>query len=107
LSLSEQIARDAAAGCEWARRVMRSRILESPPSAETVAPVDDLAGAQLPSIAVTAQPTEARKKVQDAAQGVVIGVYGRRRCRSVGAPARVAAPAEPTRVSAASYQRPR
>ena len=57
--LSKQIARDAAAGDVWARRVMHSRILESPQSpqsAETAAPADDLAGAPLPSIAVTVSP---------------------------------------------------
>jgi hypothetical protein len=89
--LSKQIARDAAAGDVWARRVMHSRILESPQSpqsAETAAPADDLAGAPLPSIAVTAQPKEVRKQARDAGQGVVIGEYSRRRRRSVGMPAR-------------------
>ena len=71
--LSKQIARDAAAGDVWARRVMHSGILESPQSAEAAAPADDLAGAPLPSIAVTAQPTEVRKQARDAGQGVVIG----------------------------------
>ena len=86
--LSKQIARDAAAGDVWARRVIRSRILESPQSAETAAPADDLASAPLPSIAVTAQPTEVRKQARDAGQGVVIGEYSRRRRRSLGMPAR-------------------
>ena len=54
--LSEQIARDAAAGDVWARRVMHSRVLECPQSVETVAPFDDVASAPLPSIAVTARP---------------------------------------------------
>ena len=88
LSLSAQVARGAAAGNVWARRVMHSRILESPQSAETAAPADDLAGAPLPSIAVTAQPKEVRKQARDAGQGVVIGEYSRRRRRSVGMPAR-------------------
>ena len=86
--LSEQIARDAAAGDVWARRVMHSRILECPQSAETVGPVDDLACAPLASIAVATQPAEARKQARDVAQGVVVGVYARHRRRSVGMQAR-------------------
>lgn len=90
LSLSAQIARDAAAGDVWARRVLQSRILENPQSAET--PVDDLAAAALlPSIAVVAQSAAARKQPRDVARGVVIGVDVRRRRRSVGTPARRAA----------------
>ena len=103
--LSEQIARDAAAGDVWARRVMHSRILECPQGAETVGPFDDLAGATLPSIAVAAQPAEARKQARDVAQGVAVGVYARRRRRSVGTPARRLALVEPTRVNAASGRR--
>jgi hypothetical protein len=86
--LSKQIARDAAAGDKWAKRVMHSRILESPQGVETAGPVDDLADAPLPSIAVAAQPAEARKQARDAAHGVVVGAYARRRRRSVGTPAR-------------------
>jgi hypothetical protein len=69
--------------------VVHSRILESPQSpqsAETAAPADDLAGVPLPSIAVTAQPKEVRKR--DAGQAVVTGENSRRRRRSVGMPAR-------------------
>jgi hypothetical protein len=88
LSLSAQIERDASAGDAWARRVMHSRILECPQSVETAAPVDELAGAPLPSIVVTAQPTEALKPTRDTAQGVVVGGYARRHRRSVGVPAR-------------------
>jgi hypothetical protein len=94
LSLSAQIARDASAGDVWARRVMHSRILESPQIAETAARVDDLAGAPLPSIAVTAQPTRARKQARDMALGVVVGRYARRHRRSVGVPARRAVHAQ-------------
>jgi hypothetical protein len=71
LSLSQQIARDAAGGDVWARRVMHSRILESPQSTETAASVEEPAGKPLPSIAVAAQPETARKQVRNAAQGVV------------------------------------
>ena len=105
--LSEQIARDAAAGDVWARRVMHSRVLECPQSVETAAPFDDLAGAPSPSIAVTARTAETRKQARDVAQGVAIGVYARRRRRSVGTPARRLAVVEPTRVSTASDRRQR
>jgi len=55
LPLSEQIARNAAAGDIWARRVVNSRILESPQTPQSADPVDDLANAPVPSIAVAAQ----------------------------------------------------
>ena len=87
LPLSAQIQRDAAAGCKWARRVMHSRLLESPQGAETDASCEDLADVPLLSIAVAAQPAKARKQVQNAGHGVA-GVRARRRRRSVGTPAR-------------------
>jgi hypothetical protein len=62
LSLSAQIARDAAAGDIWARRVINSRILECPQSADAAEDVDDLSGAPLQSIAVTAQSAQARQQ---------------------------------------------
>jgi hypothetical protein len=71
LSLSEQIERDAAAGDIWAGRVLKSRILESPQSAETAEPIDDLADAPPLSIAVAAQSAQARKQVRNAALGIV------------------------------------
>jgi hypothetical protein len=87
LPLSAQIQRDAAAGDVWARRVMHSRLLESPQGAETNASCEDLADVPLLSIAVAAQPDKARKQVQNAGHGVA-GVRARRRRRSVGTPAR-------------------
>ena len=71
LSLSEQIARDATAGDAWACRVLKSRILESPHRAETAEPVDDLADAPPLSIAVAAQPAQARQQARNAALSVV------------------------------------
>ena len=92
LSLSEQIARDAAAGDKWARRVLHSRILESPRVADTVAPVDDLTDSPLLPIAVAAQPAQARQQVRNAALGIVNRRYGGHRLKasseSVGTPAR-------------------
>jgi hypothetical protein len=79
LSLSAQIARDAATGNIWARRVMHSRILESPQTAEAAEPLDDLADAPLPPIAVAAQPAQARKQARNAALGIVNRRYGGRR----------------------------
>jgi hypothetical protein len=79
LPLSAQIARDAAAGNIWARRVMHSRILESPQTAERAEPLDELADAPLLSIAVTAQPAQDRQRVRNAALGIVNRRYGDRR----------------------------
>jgi hypothetical protein len=79
LSLSAQIARDAAAGNIWARRVMHSRILESPQTAETAGPLENLADAPLLSIAVAAQPAQDRQWVRNAALSIVNRRYGDRR----------------------------
>ena len=91
LPLSAQLERDAAAGDIWARRVVNSRILESPPTADTADPVDDQAIAPLPPIAVAAQSAQARRQVRNAALGIVNRrsvVVGRTTApESVGTPA--------------------
>ena len=91
LSLSAQVARDAAAGNVWARRVMHSRVLESPLNAETIAPVEDLIGAPLPSIAVAARPVVATATGPRCCAGVTDRMFARHRRRSVGMMARRAA----------------
>jgi hypothetical protein len=92
LPLSVQIARDAAAGEVWARRVMHSRVLESPQSAEVVSPVDRCA--PLPSVAVGTQSLAVLKQAQNATHRVMTGMQARRRRRSVGMLARRAAQAQ-------------
>ena len=80
LPLSAQIARDAAAGDIWAKRVINSRILESPGTAGPAESPDDLVETPLVPIAVGAQPAQARKRVRNAALGLVNGrSAGRRR----------------------------
>ena len=86
-AVKQQIARDAAAGDRWAKRVVAARIFEDPGVPEVAQPVNSLAGAPLPAIAVSAQPAKARKQTEHAAQEVA-GKRTRRRRRSVGTPAR-------------------
>src|SRR6476661_8037945 len=71
LPLSEQIARNAAAGDIWARRVVNSRILETPRTAAAAERIDDMAAVPSPPIAVAAQPAEARQRVRNAALSIV------------------------------------
>ena len=81
LSLSAQIERDAAAGNVWARRVMHSRILETPRAAAAAAieRVDDMEAAPSPTIAVAAQSAEHRQRVRNAALSIVNSRHGSRR----------------------------
>jgi len=79
LSLSAQIERDAAAGNIWARRVLHSRILESPRTADIAEPPENLVEAPVQSIAVAAQPARDRQRVRNAALSIVNSRYGSRR----------------------------
>ncbi len=71
LPLSAQIERDAAAGDIWAKRVMNSRILESPRTSGPAEPPDDLVETPLVPIAVSARSAQARQRVRNAALSVV------------------------------------
>src|SRR5262245_11309474 len=73
LSLSAQIERDAAAGDIWARRVLMSRILETPRAvaASAIEHVDDIKAVPSPPIAVAAQSAEHRQRVRNSALSIV------------------------------------
>ena len=81
LPLSAQIARDAAAGDIWAKRVINSRILESPGTAGPAESPDDLVETPLVPIAVAAQSAKARKNVRNSALALVNSRRGGRRRR--------------------------